>query len=132
MVDSKEVASLKAQVAELQNKLKDRDHMAAVLSEASREETHRAKAQETGLESRLSKLEREFDERQRQLSSTTTAMPSQKATVAKDVALAPSAELMQDVGELRGLVQETKSKLRGMGQEIAGLQASVTALRNAR
>lgn len=138
-----EVASLKEEVAELQNKLKDRDHMAATLEQATHEETHRAKAQESSLDSRLSKLEDEFHSSQQRLSNATPTAPPQQAwseitsseavlKAAEDAdtpaANQESAELMDDVGQLHGLVREAQVKLRGMSQEIAGLRVSVQAL----
>jgi hypothetical protein len=140
-----EAFSLKAEITELKNALKDRDHMAATLSVADGEESRRAKAQEASLSSRLDKLEKEFHESQKSNSNAPLAPPSQDLASAKaelkpaketdasasksqDISPQQTAELMEDVGQLRGLVQETQVKLRGMNQQIAGLKATVTAL----
>jgi hypothetical protein len=118
-----EVASLKAQVEELQKKFKERDHMDAALNDESKQEARRAKTQEQSLDLRLSKLEKKLSESQRQVSSDAAAASSQ------DGGAAPaSAELMRDVEEVHGLVQEAQAKLRGMSQQIGSLKASVSAL----
>lgn len=143
-----EIASLKSEVAELQNKLKDRDHLAATLEHQTREEATRAKAQESSLDARLSKLEKEFDDSAPQLSNSKPKYASELASSEEELKSAErmdgpattsiqdvpageneeSAELMEDVGQIHGLVQQTQAKLRGMSQQIAGLRASVNTL----